>query len=80
MNLYGLTTTERAAREGELELSGTGWNTDVREPLSGTTEWSLVCDRSDYVLLPDAVLEDRSLFESLADRLGGEYDGWEAAL
>lgn len=71
---------ERAARECALELSGTGWNVDVREPLAGSEEWSLVCDRSDYVLLPDAVAEDRALFESLAESHAGVYDGWEASV
>ncbi len=71
---------ERAARECALELSGTGWNVDVREPLAGSEEWSVVCDRSDYVLLPEAVAEDRALFERLADSHAGSYDGWEASV
>lgn len=71
---------ERSARECALELSGTGWDVDVREPLADSDEWSLVCDRSDYVLLPEIVAEDRALFEELADSHAGAYDGWEAAV
>lgn len=71
---------ERSARECELELSGTGWNVDVREPLAGSDEWSVVCDQGDYVLLPEVVAEDRALFERLADSHVGTYDGWEASV
>ena len=71
---------ERAARECALELSGTGWSVDVREPLAGSHEWSVVCDRSDYVLLPDIVAEDRALFEQLSESHAGTYDGWEASV
>lgn len=71
---------ERSARECALDLSGTGWNVDVREPLVGSDDWSVVCDRSDYVLLPDTVAEDRALFERLAESHAGMYDGWEASV
>ena len=71
---------ERSARDCALELSGTGWDVDVREPLAGSDEWSVVCDRSGYVLLPEAVAEDRALFEQLAESHAGQYDGWEASV
>lgn len=71
---------ERAARECALELADTDWDVDVRDPLAGTDEWSVVCEQAGLALLPENVVRDRSLFERLADSHGGTYDGWEASV
>ena len=42
-------------------------------------QWSVVCERSDAVLDPTGVNAADDLFQGIADRLGGEFDGWEAA-
>ena len=42
-------------------------------------QWSLVCERSDAVLDPPGVIAADDFFQGIADRLDGEFDGWEAA-
>jgi hypothetical protein len=42
-------------------------------------QWSLVCERPDAVLDPPGVIAADDLFQGIADRLDGEFDGWEAA-
>ena len=42
-------------------------------------QWSLVCERSDAVLDPNGVVAADNLFQDMADRLGSDFDGWEAA-
>jgi hypothetical protein len=57
-----------------------GYECAVRDPLPEYPgQWSLVCERPDAVLSPPAVIAADDLFQGIADRLGGEFDGWEAA-
>lgn len=57
-----------------------GYSCEVREPLPEySDQWSVVCERPDAVLDPAGVNAADDLFQDIADRLGGEFDGWEAA-
>ena len=79
--LYYLYFTSRGAAEAGAEESRTaGYTCEVRDPLPEYPgQWSLVCERSDAVLDPNGVIAADDLFQGMADRLGGEFDGWEAA-
>jgi Regulator of ribonuclease activity B len=79
--LYYLYFTSRDAAEGGAdEGRGAGYACEVRDPLPEYPgQWSLVCERPDAVLDPNGVNDADDLFQGIADRLGGEFDGWEAA-
>ena len=67
---------EAAAQEGRTA----GYACAVRDPLPEYPgQWSVVCERSDAILSPDGVIAADNLFQEIADRLEGEFDGWEAA-
>jgi len=79
--LYYLYFASRTAAEaGAEDGRSAGYVCDVREPLPEyPDQWSLVCERPDAVLDPAGVNAADDLFQGIADRLGGEFDGWEAA-
>ena len=79
--LYYLYFGERSTAEtGAEEARAAGYTCEVRPPLADQPDqWSLVCERSDAILDPNGVIAADDLFEGIADRLGGEFDGWEAA-
>lgn len=67
---------ETAAGDGRAG----GYQCEVREPLPEyPDQWSVVCERPDAVLDIDGVRAADDLFQEIADRLGGDFDGWEAA-
>ena len=67
---------EAAAQEGRAA----GYECTVRDPLPEYPgQWSVVCERSDAILSPDGVIGADNHFQEIADRLDGEFDGWEAA-
>ena len=67
-----------AASEEALQQ---GFTVDVREPLpQQPDQWSLVCEQHGVVLDPPTVVEHGDFFDGLAERHGGEYDGWEASV
>jgi hypothetical protein len=69
-----------AAESSGIEASAAGYSYEVRDPLPQYPgQWSLVCERPDAVLDPPGVIAADNLFQGIADRYGGEYDGWEAA-
>lgn len=71
---------ERAAAAA-AQAEGLGFDTNVREPLPEyPDQWSLVCERHDYVLDLEAVRVNTDTFEAVAARHGGDYDGWEASV
>lgn len=72
--------SDRAAAAAS-DAVGAGFDTEVRDPLAGARDsWCLVCERHDYVLDLDAVRDNTDLFEDIAARHGGDYDGWEASV
>jgi hypothetical protein len=73
-------TSKDAAEAGASEASSAGYACDVRDPLpQNPDQWSLVCERPDAILDPNGVNAADDLFQGIADRLGGDFDGWEAA-
>ena len=73
-------TSPEAAEAGALDGRAAGYTCEVRDPLPEYPgHWSLVCERSDVVIDPPGVIAADDLFQGIADRLGGDFDGWEAA-
>ncbi len=79
--LYYLYFTSREGAEaGSTDAQAAGYACEVRQPMPQYPgQWSLVCQRDDALLDPPGVIEADNLFQGIADRLGAEYDGWEAA-
>jgi hypothetical protein len=68
------------AAEGAEEATKAGYVCAVRDPLPAYPgQWSLVCERHDAVLDIAGVRLADDLFQGIADRLGGDFDGWEAS-
>jgi hypothetical protein len=73
-------STREAAEDGARSGREAGYTCEVREPLPDYPEqWLALCERSDAVLDPPGVIAADDLFQGIADRLGGAFDGWEAA-
>ena len=80
--LYYLYFGEKdAAEAGATEGRAAGYSCEVREPLPEYPgQWSLVCERDDALLDIEGVKRADDLFQGIADRLQGDFDGWEAAV
>jgi hypothetical protein len=73
--------SHEAAEHGATEARAAGYQCEVREPMPQyPDQWSLVCERHDAVLDIEGVRAADDLFQGIADRLDGEFDGWEAAV
>ena len=73
--------TVDAATAASQEAAAHGFDVEVREPLPEyPDQWSLVCGRHGVVVDPATVRDHGDLFDSLAERYAGEYDGWEASV
>ena len=73
--------TPEAAEAAAGDGRGAGYSCEVREPLRAYPgQWSVVCERPDAVLDIAGVRGADDLFQGIADRLEGEFDGWEAAV
>lgn len=73
--------SREGAEAGAVEGRGAGYSCEVRDPLPAYPgQWSLVCERPDAVLDIQGVLHADDVFQGIADRLHGEFDGWEAAV
>jgi hypothetical protein len=70
--------TETLAQQAGLELQQAGYSVEVRPAATGSN-W-LALARIDVVPSPQNIQLLRERFEGLATKLGGEYDGWEAAV
>ncbi len=69
------TAAKSIAREGRAR----GLECDVREPLPEYPDkWAVVCE-THTVASPEFIRDTTDFFESVAERHGGEYDGWEAS-
>lgn len=76
---YVYFTSEESAEAGATEARMAGYICEVRSPLPEAPGlWSLVSERT-VVLDPPAVRAADDLFQAIADRRGGDFDGWEAA-
>ena len=74
-------TTREAAEAATGDGRGAGYSCEVRDPLPQYPgQWSVVCERPDAVLDIAGVRLADDLFQGIADRLEGEFDGWEAAV
>jgi hypothetical protein len=72
--------SREAAESGAADGEAAGYGCEVRDPMPEyPDQWSLVCERPDALLDPPGVIAADDLFQGIADRLGGEFDGWEAA-
>lgn len=69
---------EARARAAAGELGQAGYHVEVRTAATGPS-W-LALAKINMVPSTENVALLRGRFESLAERLGGEYDGWEAAV
>lgn len=80
--LYYLYFGEKdAAEAGATDGRAAGYTCEVREPLPEYPgQWSLVCERDDALLDIEGVKRADDLFQGIADRLQGDFDGWEAAV
>jgi regulator of ribonuclease activity B len=77
---YSYAPSEAVARAMGQEAEANDFTADVREPLPEFPgQWPVVCERH-AVTSPDFVRETDDFFQSLADRHGAEYDGWEASV
>jgi hypothetical protein len=70
--------TEQLGLQAAAELRQAGYSVDVRPAATGST-W-LALARIDLAPSEQSIREVRERFEALALQLGGEYDGWEAAV
>jgi hypothetical protein len=72
--------SRESAEAGAQDGRAAGYTCEVRDPMPQyPDQWSLVCERPDAVLDPPGVIAADDLFQGIADRLDGEFDGWEAA-
>jgi hypothetical protein len=73
--------SDDVARVAAEEGRAGGFACEVRDPMPEYPgQWSLVCERPDAVLDIETVRGADDLFQGIADRHGGEFDGWEAAV
>ena len=78
---YSYFGSREAADDGATEARSAGYQCEVRDPMPQYPgQWSLVCERHDAVLDIEGVRAADDLFQGIADRLDGEFDGWEAAV
>ncbi|TMF93821.1 MAG: ribonuclease E inhibitor RraB [Chloroflexi bacterium] len=69
---------EARGRRAASELLEAGYRVEVR-PAATRPSW-LTLAKIDMVPRSDNITMIRQRFEALASQLGGEYDGWEAAV
>ena len=78
------TCTSAAAtprEDGAPEARAAGYTCEVRDSLPAyPDQWALVCERPDAVLDIPGVRNADDLFQGIADRHRGTFDGWEAAV
>jgi regulator of ribonuclease activity B len=70
--------SEALAQQAGIELRQAGYSVEVRPAATGSN-W-LALARIDLVPSPQNIQLLRERFEALATKLGGEFDGWEAAV
>jgi hypothetical protein len=77
---YSYAPSDAVARAMVVEAQAEAFVAAVSEPLPDFPgQWRVVCEKH-AVTSPEYVREADDFFQSLADRHGAEYDGWEASL
>jgi regulator of RNase E activity RraB len=72
---------EDAAIQAALEASRRSFHVTINEPSpEDPSQWSVISEGHDIVIDPATVLANGDFFDDLADRLDGDYDGWEASV
>jgi len=69
---------EPRAQKAGAELRSAGFTVEVRPAATGQ-KWLTKANR-DMVPSAENIAQMRALLERLANQLGGDYDGWEAAV
>jgi hypothetical protein len=73
--------SQEPAETGAVDGRAAGYTCEVRDPLPEyPDQWRLVCERSNAVLDIPAVRNADDVFQDIADRHQGEFDGWEASV
>lgn len=73
--------SEDAAGSAAGAARDAGFTAEVRKPLDEyPDQWTVVCEQQDVVLSIDFIRDSDDLFESIAAKFSGEYDGWEASM
>jgi hypothetical protein len=73
--------SQEPAEAGAVDGRAAGYTCEVRDPLPEyPDQWRLVCERSNAVLDIPAVRNADDVFQDIADRHQGEFDGWEASV
>lgn len=63
------------------DVRAAGWAAEARPSADETsTQWCVVAEQHDVVFTPAFLIDADNLFQEIADRLGGDYDGWEASV
>jgi hypothetical protein len=76
---YAYFAEERPARDFAAAQEPHGFTVELNPPDHKAPQWSVVLSRDDSVA-PEAITPLTSRLSEHARALGGEYDGWEAAL
>jgi hypothetical protein len=76
---YSYFPTHAAAAAAAADADAAHWLTEVREPLPENDAWLMLAQRHGAIVSADFVRAATDLFEEIAERHDGEYDGWEAS-
>ncbi len=77
---YLYVLSEDTAYLAASELSTAGWYVEIAGPEGGEDDWLVLAQDLAAVVTECSLRQNRMLFEDLADRLVGEYEGWEASV
>jgi hypothetical protein len=69
---------EARAQQAGADLRAAGFTVEVRPAATGQN-WLAKANR-DMIPSSENIAQMRTLFENLAIKLGGDYDGWEAVV
>lgn len=79
ISFYLYFPAEDDAESAAAELRRSGYEAEVRPPLPNFDEWLCYATR-EMLPSPEGIDNVRSELESLADKFGGDFDGWEAEI
>lgn len=84
VTLYLYIPAEHDARAAAASLRKRGFNVEVHSPLRNSSEaasddWGVIAQRMEVPSLGN-LRKSRALFQSLATKYHGIYDGWEASV